>query len=241
LSKTTNLPPEKPRFPSQFNQITRLPELTTRRRFLRLLLRALAQLILLITSRVKITGLENFPAQGPALIVFNHLGDADVVVGLASLPSGRIQTLAKIDLFIEYPLLGWLMETYGVIWIHPGSPDRRALRAALQALQKGQFVAIAPEGRQSLSGELEEGMGGAAYLAIKTGTGILPVGVTGTENTQVYGKIRHFRKAEITLQIGKLFHLREQELNREAVRKGTLVIMERIAEQIPIEYRGVYK
>jgi 1-acyl-sn-glycerol-3-phosphate acyltransferase len=241
LSKPTNLLPEKPRSPYQFYQITRLPELTTRRRKIRLLLRALAQLVLSITCRVKITGLENFPAQGPALIVFNHLGDADVVVGLASLPSDQIQTLAKIDLFIEYPLLGWLMETYGVIWIHSGTPDRRALRAALQALQKGQFVAIAPEGRQSLSGALEEGMGGAAYLAIKTGTGILPVGVTGTENSYIYDKIRHFRKAEITLQVGNLFQLEEKELNHEAIDIGTQKIMRKIAEQIPIEYRGAYK
>jgi 1-acyl-sn-glycerol-3-phosphate acyltransferase len=204
------------------------------------LLRALAQLVLFLTCRVKITGLENFPRQGPALLVFNHLGDADVVVGLAYMPSNQIQTLAKIDLFIEYPLLGRIMETYGVIWIHRGTPDRRALRAALVALQKGQFVAIAPEGRESLNGKMETGMGGAAYLAIKAGTGILPIGITGTENTHVYGKIRHFRKAEITLQVGKLFQLEEHELNRQAVRSGTQKIMRKIADQIPTVYQAAY-
>lgn len=204
-------------------------------------MRVLARLILLGTCRVKVIGMENFPSQGPALIAFNHLGDADVIIGLAFLPSDRIQTLAKIDLFVEYPLVGWLMEAYGVIWVHRGTPDRRAIRAALEALQKGQFVAIAPEGRESLTGEMEEGMGGAAYLAIKSGVDILPIGITGTKNSSLYGKIRHFRKAEITIQVGKLFHLEEQAVSRRAIQSGTQMIMRSIAEQIPIQYRGVYQ
>ena len=232
---------EKPRTNYIQPQMTRLPALTPWRRLFRGCLGRFARLILSLLCRVDVKGLENFPAQGPALIVFNHLGDADVVVGLAYLPSCAIQALAKIDLYVEYPPLGWLMEAYGVIWVHRGVPDRRALRAALDALQRGQFVAIAPEGRESLSGGLEEGTGGAAYLALKSGAAILPVGVTGTANANVYGNLKRLRKPEITLQVGKLFNLDENELNREAVQRGTEKIMEKIAEQIPAEYRGAYK
>jgi 1-acyl-sn-glycerol-3-phosphate acyltransferase len=221
--------------------MTRLPKITTRRNFFRLLLRNLARLVLFFTCRVTVTGLTNFPAKGPAIIVLNHLGDTDVVLGLAYLPSTQIQTLAKIDLYVEYPLLGWLLETYGVIWLHRGAPDRRALHAALAALQLGQLVAIAPEGRESLSGEMEAGLGGAAYLAIKAGVGVIPIGFTGTKNSDIYGKIKHFKKADVTMRVGKMFHLEEHELKRNEIRLGTLKIMKKIAEQIPPEYRGVYK
>lgn len=233
--------PEKPRSPYNLPDRTRLPALTFPRRVYRRLMRRLAVLLLSLTCRVKVTGLDNFPSKGPALIVINHLGDADIIVGLAYLPSHKIQTLAKIDLLVEYPPLGWLMEAYGVIWVHRGTADRRALRAALQALNLGQFVAIAPEGRESLSGEMEAGTGGAAYLAIKTGAIILPAGVTGTSNTNVYGKIKRFRKPEITLNIGTPFFLKEQEPTQAAINRGTQEIMARIAELLPFNYRGVYK
>lgn len=239
-----NLPqkyPEKPRTPYKLPKMTRLPGLTAWRRQFRRLLRGLAALLLSLTCRVKVTGLENFPTKGPALIVFNHLGDADIVVGLAYLPSVQIQALAKIDLYVEYPPLGWLMDAYGVIWVHRGTADRRALSAAVQALNMGQFVGIAPEGRESLSGEMEEGTGGAAYLAIKSGVGILPVGVTGTSNTQVYGKIKNFSRPEIMMNVGELFHLVERDPTREAVQRGTQEIMKRIADLIPLEVRGVYQ
>ena len=233
--------PEKPRSPYKLPHRTRLPALTARRRLFRRLLRRLAMLLLSVTCRVKVTGLENFPSQGPVLIVLNHLGDADIVVGLAYLPTYQIQTLAKVDLIVEYPPIGWLMEAYGVIWVHRGTADRRALGAAAQALRLEQYVAIAPEARESLSGELETGTGGAAYLAIKTGAGILPIGITGTLNAHVYGKIRHFSRPEITMNIGRLFYLEAQELTRETIQLGTLEIMQRIAELIPLDYRGVYK
>ena len=233
--------PEKPRTPYKLPQMTHLPELTAWRLFFRRLLRGFATLLLTLICRVKVTGLENFPSHGPALIVFNHLGDADIVVGLAYMPSYQIQTLTKIDLYVEYPPLGWLFNAYGVIWVHRGTADRRALRAAFQALHLGQYVAIAPEGRESLSGELEEGTGGAAYLAIKSGAGILPVGVTGTSNAQVYGKIKHFSRPEITMNVGELFHLGEHDLSREAIQCGTQEIMKRIADLIPLTFRGVYQ
>ena len=59
------------------------------------------------------------------------------------------------------------MDWYGTIWVHRGRPDRRALRAALNGLAEGRMLAIAPEGRESISGELEQGTDGAAYIALR--------------------------------------------------------------------------
>jgi 1-acyl-sn-glycerol-3-phosphate acyltransferase len=184
--------------------------------------------------------MENFPMQGAALIVTNHLGDADVVVSLAFFPRPT-ESLAKIDLYFDYPALGWLMDAYGVIWLHRGSADRRALQSAIQGLSEGRLVYIAPEGRESLSGALEEGTGGAAYLALKSGVPLVPITFTGTENAVIFNNLKHLRRSEVSMTVGPAFYLSELDNLREAVREGTQIIMNKLAQQLPAHYRGVYR
>jgi 1-acyl-sn-glycerol-3-phosphate acyltransferase len=228
----------KPRSDVYRPELTRLPEITRARRLFRKLIRGLARFLTWLFTRTVVIGFENFPAQGPALIVTNHLGDADTVVGLAS-TSAWIEAVAKVELY-DYQFLRQILLAYGVIWIHRGSPDRRAIRAVLEGLGEGRFVAIAPEGRESLTGALEEGTSGAAYLAIKSKAPILPVTFTGTENSIVYTNMRRLRRSPVTITIGKLFWMEESKDSRSSIRAGTSLIMSKLAEQLPPHYRGVY-
>jgi 1-acyl-sn-glycerol-3-phosphate acyltransferase len=102
-------------------------------------------------------------------------------------------------------------------------------------------VAIAPEGRESLSGALEEGTRGAAYLALKAGVPVLPITMTGTENRAVYGSLKRFRRAEISLTVGLPFYLDAADDQRQVLQRGTQKIMQKLAEQLPEEYRGFYR
>lgn len=231
--------PSKPVTERYRPEITRLPRLTPWRRAVRWFLVRLVRLVVRLLTRVRLSGTENTPAQGPVLVVSNHLGDADLVLGLA-FATRPLDAVSKADLY-DYPVLGWLMDLYGVIWVHRGQPDRRALRAVLEGLAEGRMIAIAPEGRESVTGKLEEGTHGAAYLALKSGAPILPVTFTGTENRNVYGSIRRLRRAEISLTVGKPFHLEASGDWRAAVEQGTERIMRALAEQLPPEYRGVYR
>jgi 1-acyl-sn-glycerol-3-phosphate acyltransferase len=230
--------PSKPVTERYRPEITRLPRLTPWRRAARWFLVRLVRLVVRLLTRVRLNGTENTPSQGPVLVVSNHLGDADLVLGLA-FSTRPLDAVSKADLY-DYPVLGWLMECYGVIWVHRGQPDRRALRAVLEGLAEGRMIAIAPEGRESVTGKLEEGTHGAAYLALKSGALILPVTFTGTENWRVYGSIRRLRRAEISLTVGKPFRLEAGGDWRKAIEQGTEKIMRALAEQLPPEYRGVY-
>ncbi|HMU93239.1 MAG TPA: lysophospholipid acyltransferase family protein [Anaerolineales bacterium] len=231
-------------------ELVRLPKMTHARRAFRVFGHGLTKLVAKLCLHVTVEGLENFPRKAgaePVLVVINHLGDSDVPALISSLPFPP-DALAKVELY-DLPILGKLMDWYGVIWLHRGRPDKRALRAALDGLAEGRVIVIAPEGRYSLTGALEEGNNGAAFLAYKSGAAVLPIAVTGTENETVYGNLKKFRRARVNLRVGKMFKLAGQAQGgerggagerQEVIAQGTRQIMEALAGLLPEKYRGAY-
>lgn len=231
--------PSKPQSQKYRPELVRLVRLTPWRKLVRALLVGVIRIVVALLTRTRVVGRENLQRSGPLLAVSNHLGDADLIVGMAVSPAPT-DPIAKIELY-DIPILGKLAHAYGVIWIHRGQPDRRALRAALDALKEGRIVALAPEGRESLTGQLEEGTQGAAFLALKAGAPIMPVTFTGTENRRVYANLKRFRRTVITMTIGKPFYLENLPDHHQALEQGTLKIMKALAAQLPDEYRGVFR
>jgi len=231
--------PPKPRAETIRSEITRLPELTASRwrfrKFFSWSLRQLARIFI----QLELSGLENVPNTGPAIVVSNHLGDIDPLLGWAFSPRLDIDVILKAELH-DIPILGQLMNSYGVIWVHRGQPDRNTIRAAIQGLSVGRMIGIAPEGRESLIGGLEEGTHGAAYLALKADVPLVPITFTCTENARVYKNLIRFRRTKVTMTIGPMFRLDIGENRRAAIDAGTLKIMLTLAHQLPMEYRGVY-
>ncbi len=86
-----SLPPKPPNYRDKpvsevwRPELTRLPVLTPARRLVRGLLRGLVRFLVFCFTRAEVSGLENFPKNGPALVVMNHLGDADPSIMLAIL------------------------------------------------------------------------------------------------------------------------------------------------------------
>ena len=234
------LPPPKPVTDLWRPDLVRLPKLTWGRRVFRFFMRGLIKLIVWLLIRVEVRSMENFPRHGPALVVINHLGDADTAVLMASVPYS-VEAIGKIELY-DLPFLGKLLDLYGLIWLHRGQADIRAVRAALAGFAEGRVIAIAPEGRESVTGALEEGTNGAAFLAYKADVPIVPIALTGTENSNIYGHMKRLRRARATVTVGKMFRLEKQGRGRsEAIHEGTRQIMEALAGLLPEEYRGAYR
>ena len=219
--------------------LVRLPKMTRARLIFRKFAHSLIKLVAKICLNVTVEGIENFPSQGPSLVVINHLGDSDVLALISTLPIPP-DALGKIELY-ELPILGKLIDWYGVIWLHRGRADTKALRAALKGFAEGRVIVIAPEGRYSVTGALEEGSGGAAFLAYKSGAAVLPIAITGTENEIVYGALKKFRRAAVHVKVGKIFKLTGQDEGRqEAINSGTQQVMQALADLLPEKYRGAY-
>ena len=219
-------------------ELVALPKLTLARRVFRVFGRILTKLVTFYMMDATVTGMENFPKKGPALVVINHLGDADAVLLAATIPT-TIDGMGKIELS-EHWFVGPMFRAYGVIWVHRGRPDRKAVRAALDGLSQGRIVAIAPEGRQSLDGGLEEGTEGAAFLALKSGAPVVPVGMTGTENENIYNG-KFWKRAKVTLAVGKPFYLIKYDDRQTMLREGTRQIMQSLADLLPESYRGNFR
>jgi 1-acyl-sn-glycerol-3-phosphate acyltransferase len=222
-------------------ELTRLPEYTLWRRLLRAVLWLAAQVLVKVRTRLTVRGLENFPKHGPGLIVFNHLGDADIVVILSQLRTLSVDPFGASDVHEEYGWIGNLGDLYGTIWVHRGYPDRRALTCALESLQRGRFVIIAPEGRESLANGLEEGLNGAAFLASKADVPIIPIALTGTEIDRMNNDYKHWRRTTVTMSLGQPFRLEKTGERHANLKTATDRIMRELASLLPPEYRGIYR
>jgi 1-acyl-sn-glycerol-3-phosphate acyltransferase len=201
--------------------------------------KALVRALLRVLTHYDVEGEENLPSGGPLLLVFNHLAWWDAPVAMATLP-WRMRAMALKDLQ-RVPVTGQLLGLSDPIWVDRGRYDREALRQALAALADGQVLGIAPEGRMSVTGALERGKTGPVFIARKADVPILPVGLTGTE--KALGEWRRFRRPHIRVTIGRVFRLpdRSEYSTRKEWRQADAdFIMERLAELLPAEYRGVY-
>ena len=68
-----------------------------------------------------------------------------------------------------------------------------SLKQAMQVLDKGKVFGIFPEGRRSVTGELDELERGAAFLALRCKVPIIPV----------YSDPRTYRKLRINMIVGE--------------------------------------
>lgn len=208
--------------------------------FLMYLLRGLINFLLFFLGTTRITGRENIPAQGPYIIVVNHMSKADPPLLYVSFPPFKLRFFAA-EKWESHPFFGPIMRWAGAIYINRGEVDRKALREAMDELAKGSIFGLAPEGTRSRVHEMIHAKDGAAYLASRSNVPILPVGVV---NTDIMGaNVMRLRRTHLECHIGKPFTLPElgHRPKGNELAAYTHYIMVKIAELLPPRYYGYYK
>jgi len=137
-------------------------------------------------SRFEFHGVDNIPAEGAAILVFNHRSYYDpAAMGLLAAKSGRsVRSLGKKEVF-DVPIVGRLAKAIGGVRVDRGTGSDEPLDAAAEALRGGEVLMLAPQGTiprgpAFFDPELK-GRWGAAKLAAMTGAPVIPVGLWGTE------------------------------------------------------------
>jgi 1-acyl-sn-glycerol-3-phosphate acyltransferase len=115
-------------------------------------------------GRMKVSGLEALPAEGPVLVVPNHDSQWDpIVIGLAAKRRRRLRYLARASIW-RIPGLAPIMNGLCQIPVRRGTGDAAAIENAVEALRGGDAVCVFPEGGLSW-GEQMRARGGVGRLA----------------------------------------------------------------------------
>lgn len=137
-------------------------------------------------ARFKISGTENIPTDGAAIICGNHRSYFDIAaVSLAVAKTGRaVRFLGKKEVF-DAPVIGPLAAALGGIRVERGTGSDEPLRAATESLVAGDLVALMPQGTiprgRAFFDPVLKGRWGAAKLAAQTKAPVIPIGIWGTE------------------------------------------------------------
>ncbi len=193
-----------------------------------------------ITCRIDgINELKNFPGQGPLIAISNHTGQIEVPLIFAHLYPRPVTGWAKVEAWNNW-FLRWIFGVWGIIPVHRGEADMKALKDALNALKEGKILGIAPEGTRNKTGKLIRAMPGTVIVALKADAPIIPIAHWGGE---VYLRnLMRLKRTDFHLRVGKPFKI---ELNSERVTseiRQQIVdeMMYEIAKMMPEEYRGEY-
>ncbi len=130
---------------------------------------------------LRISGITLTDPRRPYVVVCNHESFADILL-LCNLP-WEMKWMSKVEI-LRIPYLGWMMHLARDIPVDRGSREStvKALEMSRQTLRNRVSVMIFPEGTRSTSDQLLPFKDGAFRLAIKTGSPILPLAITGTRD-----------------------------------------------------------
>ena len=203
------------------------------------LIQGMFRVIFSVLCPVRVEGLEKLPHEGPLILLTNHIHLFEAPIIFSILPIRA--TVMAAEKWENHFLFGPLFRAVNAVFINRGAADRAALRKVQALLEGGAIVAIAPEGTRSKTGGLQEGKGGAALLASKTGARLIPIVAFGHEKW--LKELRRFRRAKTVVRLGDPFTLPPLEgPNRsQQIADMTLDIMLRLARLLPPEYRGIYR
>ncbi len=150
-----------------------------------------------------VTGAENVPSTGGAVIAINHTGYLDFTyAGLPAFLHGRrkVRFMAKKEVF-DSKISGPIMRALKHIPVDRGA-GAESYRSAVEYLQRGELVGVYPEATISRSFEIKEFKSGAARMAIEAGVPIIPTVIWGAQRVWTKGHPRRMGRTNTPISIG---------------------------------------
>lgn len=147
------------------------------------------------------------PAHGPALVVANHISGLDPLIMIAACHRPLRFLIARE----QYERFGlqWLFRAVGCIPVERGGNTKPALAAARQALERGEVVALFPQGRIHLAHEPPVQLRpGIVHLAKFSGAPVYPLYIDGIRGAgQTLGAV--FLRSRVRVTVFPPLHYEE--------------------------------
>lgn len=211
-----------------------------RRQVIRTILKGGIALAFGILAKFDVEGLENVPSKGPLLVVSNHFHFLDPLAVIHTAP-WPLEFLGGAQTPNAPSTVGWFSKLFGIIPTYRGTGSRETLQTAEAILRQNGVLAIFPEGG-SWAQVLRPARPGAAFLAWRTNTQILPVGLDGFVG--FFQRVKLGERVHVKVKFGKPFSpmilstgLRP---GRQELEEIGHKIMREISYLLPPEKQGFY-
>ena len=131
-----------------------------------------------VVHRLVIVGKENIPKEGNFIFCGNHRSFADAPIMVVT--CGRDMRFFAKEELRKNPFFRFLGFLFEAIYVKRDSKDITAMKEAIKTLKNNKCIGLFPEGtRNGLEKNEGHMKSGAAYMALKTNTPIIPVGIVG--------------------------------------------------------------
>jgi 1-acyl-sn-glycerol-3-phosphate acyltransferase len=178
-----------------------------------------------VVYRAEVVGKENIPKDETLIFCGNHRNYLDPPLMVVTV--GRhVRFMAKEELR-KNPFFAFLGVVFDGIYVKRDSKDVTALKTTLKALKNGESIALFPEGTRNGLEKGEKVKDGAAFFALRTGTRVIPVGISGG--------LKKFQKVRIVygkpLDLSKYEEMyKNKETEKQALDEASMYIMDSIME-----------
>lgn len=191
---------------------------------------------------LSIEGLDNVPAEGPAILCPNHLSFCDSVFVPVSLPR-RVWAIGKGEYMDDWKTK-YLFPAFGMIPVDRsgGEAAQAALDTAARVLDGGRLFMIYPEGTRSRSGNLHKARTGAARLSVRCDAPIIPVGHIGTLDVQPPDQFTMKPGLPVTVRFGEPMYISDfgDPTDPRSIRPFADAVMYEIAQLSGQKYVDTY-
>ncbi|MFN5841485.1 MAG: lysophospholipid acyltransferase family protein [Acidimicrobiaceae bacterium] len=149
-------------------------------------------------TRTKVVGKHNIPSTGAFLLAPIHRANIDTPLA-AAVTRRRLRFMGKDTIWKIKPI-GWIISALGAFPVTRGTADREALKRCVAVLEAGEPLVLFPEGTRQSGPIVQPLFDGAAYVAVKAGVPIIPVGIGGSEGVMPKGsKMIYPRKCVVVV------------------------------------------
>ncbi|GAB1421966.1 hypothetical protein MASR2M15_21690 [Anaerolineales bacterium] len=208
---------------------------------IRKVVRPLLHLALSSFAKISVTGQENIPATGPAILMINHISYMDPALVTAVIKNRYAISMSKAENLDSF-LPRIVIKTWGHFVVHRNMVDRKALIIAVELVSNGQLLLMAPEGTRRPKG-LKEAREGLAYIGLKSDAIIIPTALWGINDWKQH--IKRFKRVPTGIRFGTPFRFvsHNEAVNKQVRHQMMQEAMYQLAKTIPNEVaslRGVY-
>lgn len=180
--------------------------------------------------RMRVEGRQHVPRTGAFILAPVHRSNLDTPI-VAGVTRRAMRFMGKDGLWEANRQFGWMISALGAFPVSRGVADRDALRRCQQVLEAGQPLVLYPEGTRKSGPVVEDCFDGPAFLALRTGVPIVPVGIGGSERAQAKGS-KFVRPAKVHVIIGAPILPERPPEGRATSRRAVRELTARVRDEV---------